>query len=130
MGKVDYDDGTNASNNETFQQVLDARLSRRGFVGTGLATALGVSLTGVGALLNAIPAQTKNRGRGSRKPLLGFPSVAVSTADTVVVPDGYSAEVLVAWGDPISDGPEFEQDAANSAADQAEQWGMHNDGLV
>ena len=54
----------------------------------------------------------------------------MSTADTVVVPPGYTAEVLVAWGDPVSNGPEFKQDASNSAADQAQQWGMHNDGLV
>ena len=56
--------------------------------------------------------------------------VAVSTADTVVVPKGYTAEVLIAWGDPVGNGPEFEQDASNCAEDQARQWGMHNDGLV
>jgi uncharacterized protein len=37
---------------------------------------------------------------------------------------------LIAWGDPVSDGPAFKQDASNSAAEQAEQWGMHNDGMV
>ena len=116
---------TKASN-----RFVDKRLSRRGFVGTGLATALGVSLGGVSALLKSVPASALTHGRGPRKPLLGFPGVAVSTADTVVVPEGYTAEVLVAWGDPISDGPEFEQDASNSAADQAEQWGAHNDGMV
>ena len=36
----------------------------------------------------------------------------------------------MAWGDPVGSGPEFAQDASNSAADQARQWGMHNDGLV
>ena len=64
------------------------------------------------------------------RPLLGFQGIAVSAADTVVVPPGYTAEVLIAWGDPVSNGPEFEQDASNSAADQARQWGMHNDGVV
>jgi secreted PhoX family phosphatase len=38
--------------------------------------------------------------------------------------------VLIAWGDPVSDGPPFKHDASNSAGDQALQWGMHNDGLV
>ena len=33
-------------------------------------------------------------------------------------------------GDPVSDGPEFKPDASNTAAEQALQWGMHNDGLV
>jgi len=128
MAKLDSEDiGTNDSNNETFQQVLDARLSRRGFVGGGLATAAGLTLGGVGALLKAVPASAHGRGSG---PLLGFQGIAVSTADTVVVPQGYTAEVLIAWGDPVSNGPAFNQDASNSAADQVRQWGMHNDGLV
>ena len=101
-------------------------LSRRGFLGGGLATAATVALGGVSALLKAVPASAqKHRG-----PLLGFQSVAVSTADTVVVPPGYTAKVLIAWGDPVSNGPAFKPDASNSAADQALQWGMHNDGVV
>jgi secreted PhoX family phosphatase len=56
--------------------------------------------------------------------------VPVSSADTVVVPPGYTAKVLIRWGDPISDGPEFREDASNTAADQAKQFGMHNDGIV
>ncbi len=48
----------------------------------------------------------------------------------MIVPEGYTAEVLIAWGDPVSKGPAFVQDASNSAHDQARQWGMHNDGLV
>ena len=53
-----------------------------------------------------------------------------STADAVNVPHGYTARVLIAWGDPVSDGPEFRPDASNSAFEQEWQWGMHNDGLV
>ena len=47
-----------------------------------------------------------------------------------VVPEGYTARVLIAWGDPISAGPAFRQDASNTADEQAQQWGMHNDGVV
>ena len=83
------------------------------------------SLTGVESLLHAVPSSHQRRS-----PWLGFKGIPVSAADSVVVPDGYSARVLIAWGDPISDGPAFRQDAGNSAADQAQQWGMHNDGLA
>ncbi len=38
--------------------------------------------------------------------------------------------MLIAWGDPVSNGPAFAPDASNTAAEQAEQWGMHNDGLA
>ncbi len=115
---------SNPSGNPSFEQIIQARISRRGFLGvTGAAAA---STTGVGALLSAVPAQA----RGYGGPLLGFESVPVSAADAVVVPPGYSAEVLIAWGDPLSNGPVFKPDASNSAAEQAQQWGRHNDGMV
>jgi hypothetical protein len=60
---------------------------------------------------------------------LGFEPVPVATDDVVHVPDGYVAEVIYAWGDPVSDGPAFAQDASNSAADQELQAGMHHDGM-
>ncbi len=37
---------------------------------------------------------------------------------------------MIAWGDPVSDGPAFKQDGSNTADEQAQQWGMHNDGIV
>src|SRR5262245_23559028 len=126
MRNSDDEETCNKSNNQTFQEVVDARMSRRGFLGSGLATAAAFSLGGVSALLKAVPASANTTGG----PLLGFEGIPVSTVDTVVVPKGYTAEVLIAWGDPVSKGPEFKQDASNSAADQAQQWGMHNDGVV
>ncbi|MET0500048.1 MAG: alkaline phosphatase PhoX, partial [Candidatus Binatia bacterium] len=126
----DDDTVNNSSTNKTFQEVVEARVSRRGFLGGGLATAASLSLGGVSALLKALPASAQDRGRGRRGPLLGFQGIPVSAGDTVVVPHGYTAEVLIAWGDPVADGPEFKPDASNSAADQALQWGMHNDGVV
>jgi uncharacterized protein len=124
MNNSDDDNVCNASGNQSFQDVVDARVSRRGFLKSGL-TAAALSLVGVDALLKAVPASAQTGG-----PLLGFQAIPVSTADEVVVPPGYTARVLIAWGDPVSDGPPFNQNASNSAADQALQWGTHNDGLV
>jgi secreted PhoX family phosphatase len=123
---VDDDPISNTSNNLHFEDVVQQRLTRRDFLGGGLGVAAAASLGGVGSLLHAVPAEA----RGQQGPLLGFQGIPVSTADTVVVPDGYSWRVLMAWGDPISDGPEFKHDASNTADEQAQQWGMHNDGLV
>ncbi|MBC8134012.1 MAG: DUF839 domain-containing protein, partial [Deltaproteobacteria bacterium] len=114
---------SNASDNQTMEEVVSTRVSRRGILGGGLAVG---ALGGIGALLKSVPAQAK----GAKGPLLGFQSVPVSSADAVVVPAGYTAKVLIAWGDPVSDGPAFKPDASNTAAEQAQQWGMHNDGLV
>ena len=125
MPVIADDSVSNESGNDTFRAVVaartfEARLSdrrprhrRRGIAG------------GVGSLLNAVPASAQ-----VRRAVTGIRGIPVSSADTVVVPPGYTAKVLIAWGDPVSDGPAFRPDASNSAADQAQQWGMHNDGLV
>lgn len=97
----------------TFSDVLRARLSRRSLLTSGLAAA------GLGWLGPAAWAGSP----------LGFTGVPVSSADTLVVPRGYVAEVLYAWGDPISDGPAFKPDASNGVDDQLRQAGMHHDGM-
>jgi secreted PhoX family phosphatase len=125
------DDGviSNECANPTFEEILTARLSRRQMVsGSTAATAL-ATLGGVASLLQAVPADAQG-DRRSRPPLLGFSGIPTSSDDSLVVPEGYTAEVLIAWGDPVSDGPEFKDDASNSAFEQEWQWGMHNDGMV
>jgi uncharacterized protein len=65
-------------------------------------------------------------------PALGFKAVPVSTADTLMVPPGYTARVLFRWGDPVGlpgNLPAFKLDASNTAAEQAAQAGMHHDGM-
>jgi len=69
---------------------------------------------------------------------LGFPPVAPSSADAVIVPDGYRAEVVMRWGDPLFPGKPALDPAAvaggallepGAAAAQAEQFGYNCDGL-
>ncbi len=81
MPNGSHDTICNSSRNRTFQEVVDARLSRRGFLGGGLATAATVSLGGIGALLDAVPVSAKSRHH--RDPLLGFEGIPVSSEDTV-----------------------------------------------
>ena len=45
------------------------------------------------------------RDQSSWRTMLGFTGIAVSSADTVVVQEGYTAKVLIAWGDPCRMGP-------------------------
>jgi len=113
----------NPISNRAFAEVLEARLSRRKLLKS--ASAL--------AVLNAFPLALAGCATGlKREGTIGFKSVPVSTADAVVVPEGYGASVLYAWGDPIghpSGSPAFKQDASNTAAEQALQAGMHHDGI-
>jgi secreted PhoX family phosphatase len=113
---------SNTSSNPAFHDVLQTRLSRRSLVAGGLVTA-GLGLLPSAAWLGGL------RSAAAQSPLLGFTGVPVSSADSLVVPRGYVARVLYAWGDPISDGPAFRPDASNSAAEQLSQAGMHHDGM-
>ncbi len=64
---------------------------------------------------------------------LGFKGIPVGTTDALVVPDGYVATALAAWGEPVGlpgNMPAFKPDASNTAAEQAAQMGMHHDGLA
>src|SRR5690606_23020963 len=85
-----------------FENIIASGLSRRGFLaGMGVA-ALGTFL-GAGTLRQAHAT--------ARSPLLGFTPVPTSTADTFVVPEGYSARPLISWGDPLfPDAPPFDVD--------------------
>lgn len=124
----------NPSGNPSILDVIGrVELSRRRFVqGTTsagvLAAAGGVTLSGlVGTVEAAQPAAAVGIG------FTGIPASLASggrVADVVAVPAGYTANLLVAWGDPIMPGaPAYKADASNSAADQARQYGMHTDGM-
>ena len=85
------------------------------------------------AALFSLPAcSTTGLGVQPKSAGVGFKSIPVTSADAVVVPEGYKAQVLIAWGDPIGDTrgmPAFKFDASNTAEEQALQSGMHHDGM-
>jgi len=56
-------------------------------------------------------------------------SLPPGSADEVSIGDAYQVQLLFAWGDPISDGPQGRADASDDAAAQAQQAGMHHDGM-
>ena len=77
-------------------------------------------------------APAASTGAGAPGSLLGFQGIAPSTADALVVPEGYVTQVVSAWGDAVGLAvavPAWRDDASHSAADQAVMQGMHHDGL-
>ncbi|MDZ7653545.1 MAG: DUF839 domain-containing protein [Burkholderiaceae bacterium] len=118
---------SNRSSNPSIHDV--SHPGRRRVLAGGMATALARAFAPPAALLAAACA---NSAPVARAPLLGFASVPVSSADMVIVPDGYVATPAFAWGEPVGlPGaiPAFRPDASNSAAEQEAQLGMHHDGL-
>jgi hypothetical protein len=115
---------SNRSSNPSIHQVSDP--SRRVFVRGSLAVAVAGTLA---PMLVGCAASGPGSGSGPR---IGFRSVAVSTADAVIVPEGYVATPAFMWGEPVGlagNMPAFRPDGSNSAADQEAQIGMHHDAL-
>jgi secreted PhoX family phosphatase len=118
---VDSEDiGSNPSKEPTIGALIERRLGRRGalrgLVGAGAAVALGRELLGSTALAQAA-------GPSS----LTFKEVAHGLDRTHHIPEGYEAQVLIRWGDPVVAGaPAF--DPANlTAAAQEKQFGYNCD---
>lgn len=121
---VDFNiEDSNPTNNPSIAQVLDARLSRRGLLrgamGAAGAGALATTSLSGCASTGSLPAAASQ---------LGFNPVAKSLADTVVVPEGYSAQVVIALGDPLTAStPAFKNDGTDT--DFANRAGDHHDGM-
>ena len=123
------DENSNTSDNPTFANVLQSRLSRRGLL-RGSAASLGGAVLGATALTacgggntDVVVAPTP-----TPTPLLGFGAVAKSLADTVTVPVGYTASVIYALGDPITaSASAFKNDGTDS--DFESRAGDHHDGM-
>ena len=112
------DENSNTSNNPSFEGVLSARLSRRNLLGAAGAATLGASaLTGCATSGPAAPVSS-----------LGFKPVAKSTTDQVTVPEGYTARVIYALGDPLSAAtPAYRNDGTD--AEFGNRAGDHHDGI-
>lgn len=118
---------SNTSLNPQLSELFPKGPARRRFLGQ-LAAAAAVAgaplvVRDAAGLAYAAPPSAGDVGA------ISFKGVAVTTADTVTVPAGYSAKVLYAWGDPVSGGPLFKQDGSNTPDEQAQQAGMHHDGM-
>nr|WP_232365730.1 PhoX family phosphatase [Denitrificimonas caeni] len=106
--------------------MVEQGLSRRRFLGASAALGA-VAFFTIAPLSQSIAAVLAP----AAGPLLGFKAVPVSTADTVVVPDGYQVERLISWGDPLfTDVADFSNQVQNNTvANQQRQFGDNNDGM-
>jgi uncharacterized protein len=139
MFDFEEDDDTNPSTNPSLDDVIEAAISRRRMLKMGgVAASLGF-MAGLGGLDIArgagaatAAAQPGRPGRPGARPLIGFQSVPAPTTPElgVAVSPGYTADVLFAWGDPVSDGPAFAPDASQGWQEQELQAGMHHDGIA
>jgi secreted PhoX family phosphatase len=108
---------SDAGRGDTFYDVLERRLTRRGLV-AGAAAVAAVAITGPRL---AEPAAANRVGA------LGFAAIDLSDSDDVTVADGYLAVPLLKWGDPImAAAPAFDPTNQTAAA-QEMQFGYNCD---
>ena len=117
----DFDEVNNPRPDECdFDRVVEAAISRRGFLGGVLA--MGSFATLGGALVPSSARAATDR--------FAFDAIGISTADDISVPAGYKADVIVRWGDPLfSDAPEFDHATRGTADSQERAFGDNNDGM-
>jgi secreted PhoX family phosphatase len=119
---------TKVQSSKSLSQMIEEAIDRRSFLHVTWATACGAVL-----LPSMLPHQSASAASAEAErnlELFSFQGVPTSQRDTVVVPEGYIAEVLYRWGDPINGlNPSFATDGSNSAADQELQAGMGHDGM-
>ncbi|MBV0913351.1 PhoX family protein [Anianabacter salinae] len=106
-----------------FDRVVERAISRRGFLGGALAFGSGAAVMGT-AFLKGTSAIAQQATR------FAFTPIEAQTDDTIHVPEGYSWDVLVRWGDPLfSDAPAFDATNAVPAAGSDRVFGENTDGM-
>ncbi|UVJ43674.1 PhoX family phosphatase [Pseudomonas sp. LS1212] len=101
-------------------------LSRRSFISAGALCGAAMFMGGSLLSRSVLAAST---GEVSSQ-LLGFQGIAAATGDTISLPPGYKASVLISWGQPLhQDGPAFDPSGNGSAKAHEQQFGDNNDGM-
>lgn len=114
---------------DSFSTLVNRAISRRNFFKTsavgGLSTWAFSSLaTGL------VPKNLAAMGSTVGSAPITFRPISASTEDTIRVPEGYSWDVLVSWGDPILlGGEEFNETTRGDVYSQELAFGDNNDGM-
>lgn len=114
-------DGHNSSANATMGEIISRRFSRRNFLQGSLA------VSAIAATVSPLALMTAEKARAAGGSAFSFTEVEAGVDANHHVAEGYDADVLLRWGDPLfADAPEF--DPTNQTAEaQAKQFGYNND---
>ena len=114
------DVGVNNPKVMTIGDVIASRYSRRDI----MKGALG--FTAIAATVSPM-ALAAGRAEAQGTPSFDFEEIEAGVSEDIVVANGYDADVLIRWGDPVLPGaPEFDVDNQTAAA-QNQQFGYNSD---
>lgn len=124
------DDGvSNPSANDHLHQLIEREIARNPSRRSLLKSGATLGLLGIfGSALTAC-----GGGDAEAAPVpgtIGFKPLAANSGSAVVVPEGYVAEVMFRWGDPVlASAPAFKGDASETWREQEVQSGENHDGI-
>ncbi|MFD4420422.1 PhoX family protein, partial [Agromyces sp. NPDC058484] len=119
----------NTSANPHFRDIASVALSRRALLGLGAAGAIGLAVGNVVAPSGAAHAHWGRPGGGRGGLSFGPIAPVDRLVDDVTVPDGFTWQPIIRWGDPLfSSTPAFDFENQTAEA-QAGQFGYNNDYL-
>ncbi|MEL6841280.1 MAG: PhoX family phosphatase [Pseudomonadota bacterium] len=106
-----------------FDEVVEAAISRRGFLSGIVAYGSGAAVMGTG-LLSGTSAEAQTASR------FGFTPVPIATDGTIHVPDGYTWHPVAKWGQPLfSDAEELSNETGVSVGSSDRVFGENTDGM-
>ncbi len=123
---------TNRSQAESFNQVCERRLTRRGFVKSSIAVGVGAAALQLGGCGGDEPSEEvaiDNRWRDQNpyKSRFEFKEIEHGGDEHHHVAPDHEANVLIRWGDPLFvDSPDFDPNNQTAEA-QLKQFGYNND---
>ena len=117
------DIGRNPTDNPTIGDVIAARFHRRDI----LKGALGVAA--IAATVSPLAIAAADQARAQNGTRFRFKEVAAGVDEKHHVADGYDADVLIRWGDPVLPGAPAFDPMKQTAAGQKLQFGYNNDYL-
>ena len=105
-----------------FGRLVEKEISRRGFLGAGIAFGAAAFVTTAGVLR---PSTARAAGD-----MFGFEPIPTNGLDTVTVPPGYNWHVVAKWGEPMwSNSVEFDHMTRGTGESQELSFGDNNDGM-
>lgn len=114
------------SSESDFDRVLEATLTRRGFLSGALAFGSAAAVMGPGLLASTM-ARADEHSKASRFP---FQAIDIQTDGTIHVPEGYQWKVMTSWGDPLfsdADGYDITEGGPVDKSDRI--FGENTDGM-
>jgi secreted PhoX family phosphatase len=129
----DNDTTINPSGNASIREVMAEYKGRRNFLKGSLGMAAVATLGGFASQAQAYSGGSPTPGGGGITFTGLPPNLAATFVDAITVPAGYTAKVLVSWGDaigrPVDPFTHWDPSTAMTEARQLTTFGAHNDGM-